>query len=95
MHSSCAPTAKRAVRPLKWIEQEAGSQRWWETAPASLGVRRAVVIWLRDLGKIAWWISEVEVTLVLGFVDSLEEPSEALLEQAKRSAAQRWWELLR
>jgi hypothetical protein len=69
------------------------AQRWWETAPAGVEERRAVVIWLRDLGKIAWWIAEGELTLALGFVESLNPPSDALLEQAKCSAAQRWWEI--
>lgn len=92
---SCAPMAERVVRPLNWNERGVESMRWWETAPAEAQVRRAVVIWLRDLGKIAWWISEGEVTLVLGFVESLEVPSETLISRAKRAAAQRWWELLR
>ena len=90
---SSALKLERAVRPLEWFECEAGAMRWWETAPAGTVERRAVVIWLRDLGRVAWWIAEGELTLALGFVDSLHEPDDATLEQAKRSAAQRWWEI--
>jgi hypothetical protein len=67
--------------------------RWWETSPADTADRRAVVIWLRDLGRVAWWIAEGQRTLALGFVESLDEPSDAEIETAKRSAAQRWWEI--
>ena len=88
-----APSFERVVRPLPWTECDAGSMRWWETAPAAAAERRAVVIWLRDLGRVAWWIAEGERTLALGFVDSLTEPSGETIEQAKRSAAQRWWEI--
>ncbi|WP_205632893.1 hypothetical protein [Enhygromyxa salina] len=83
----------RAVRPLNWTECGVEAQRWWETGPPGVDERRAVVIWLRDLGKVAWWIAEGERTLALGFVESLNPPSEELLEQARRSAAQRWWEI--
>jgi hypothetical protein len=84
---------ERVVRPLRWTERGVGSMRWWETAPAGTVDRRAVVIWLRDLGRVAWWIAQGERTLVLGFVDSLTEPDDAAIEQAQRSAAQRWWEI--
>lgn len=89
----CSQSAVRAVRPLNWTECGVQAQRWWETAPAGVEKRRAVVIWLRDLGKIAWWIAEGERTLALGFVESLKEPSEEQLDKARRSAAQRWWEI--
>lgn len=83
------------VVALRWTERGAGSLRWWETAPAEAGVPRAVVIWLRGLGRLAWWIADGEVTLALGYLDSREEPSASLIEQAKRAAGRRWLELLR
>lgn len=83
----------RAVRPLSWTRCDGESTHWWETNPEADQERHAVVFWLRELGKVAWWISEGERTLALGFVDSLDEPSDRQLEQAKRSAAQRWWEI--
>lgn len=91
MFGACS--RERVVRPLVWTECGAGAMRWWETAPAETVERRAVVIWLRGLGRVAWWIAEGERTLALGFVDSLDEPSEVELEQARASAAQRWWEI--
>jgi hypothetical protein len=83
------------VIALRWMERGAGSFRWWETAPAEAGVPRAVVIWLRDLGRVAWWIADGELTLALGYFDSLEEPSNAIIEKAKRAAGRRWLELVR
>lgn len=99
MPIGCSDEGRRerllGVIALRWTECGAGSFRWWETASAEAGVPRAVVIWLRGLGRIAWWIADGEVTLALAYLDSLEEPSDALIEEAKRAAGRRWLELLR
>ena len=78
---------------LPWTECGVGSCRWWETAPADAPGPRAVVIWLRDLGRVAWWISDDGVTLALSYVDSLAEPSDEVIDAAKRAAVRRWLEL--
>ena len=83
----------KEVVALCWAEGGVGSFRWWETAPASAAVRRAVVIWLWELGRVAWWISEGEATLGIGYVESLDQPSEAVVDEAKRAAELRWLEL--
>ena len=88
-----AKSCERVVQPLAWTECGTGAMRWWETSPADTVERRAVVIWLRDLGRVAWWIAEGERTLALGFVDSLDAPGELEIQRAKASAAQRWWEI--
>ena len=82
--------AKRAVRPLDWSERGAQPFAWWETTRGELTAR---VTWLGELGKVMWSICEGERTLALGYVESDEAPGEAQIEKAKRSAAQRWWEL--
>jgi hypothetical protein len=86
--------AEREVRPLKWCERGVKPTRWWVASSAEVPGRKATVIWLRHQKKVAWKISEDERDLVLGFVECAEgEPSEGELEAAKRSAAQRWWEI--
>jgi hypothetical protein len=80
---------------LRWTECSIRSFRWWETAPAGGAVPRAVVLWLRRLGRVVWWISDGEVTLAVAYLPSTEEPSEALIEEAKRAAVRRWLELVR
>lgn len=89
-----AKSSERDIPPLAWTECGEGEKRWWETAPAGSEQRRAVVIWLRDLGRVAWWIAEGERTLALGYIDSLVEPDHVVIGRAQRSAAQRWWEIL-
>jgi hypothetical protein len=81
------------VAPLRWTKRGVGSFYWWETACAEAPGPRAVVLWLRDLAKVTWWIADGEATLGLGYVPSLDEPDEALVEQAKRAAEQHWLEL--
>ena len=71
----------KEVVALCWTEGGVGS--FWETAPASAAVRRAVVIWLRELGRVVWWNSEGEATLGIGYVESLDQPSEAVVDEAK------------
>ncbi|HLT35155.1 MAG TPA: hypothetical protein VK034_02695 [Enhygromyxa sp.] len=53
------------------------------------------MIWLRSLGRLAWWIADGELTLALAYLESPDEPSDALIEQAKRAASRRWLELAR
>ena len=81
------------VVALRWTACGVGAFQWWETAPADAPGRRAVVIWLRDLGKVTWWIADGERTLGIGYLASLHEPSDALIEKAKRVAERRWLEL--
>ena len=92
MSVGCLRAATRVVRPLDWSERGLAPYRWWEVASAQ-GQLRARVIWLREAGKIAWSIYEGERRLALGYVEIEGVPGEVEIEQAKRSAAQRWWEL--
>lgn len=87
--------AERKIRPLKWCERGVKPTRWWVASSADLPGRKAMVLWLRRRNELAWKISEDGRDLVVGFVECAEEsgPSEAEIEAAKRSAAQRWWEL--
>ena len=82
-----------AFIPIAGTRRGTTPKCWWETAPDGVEERRAVVIWLPDLARVAWWIAEGEVTLALGYITSLEEPDEAKIERAKHAAAQRWWEI--
>ena len=86
--------AECELRPLVWNECGEASMRWWESDPMGPVERRAVVIWIRELGKVAWWIVQGKRTLALGYIESLHEPGEKQIAAAKRAAAQRWWELL-
>jgi len=87
------PELAEAEAAVGWSERRAGSLRWWETARSDSGEQRAVVLWIRGLGKVAWWIAVDGVTLGLGYVGSLAEPSMAVIEQAMRAAEERWAEL--
>src|SRR5690606_13692344 len=55
----------REAVALPWTECGVGSFRWWETAPADGPGPRAVVIWLRGLKRVTWWIADGELTLAL------------------------------
>ena len=81
------------VEPLAWAKASAGSFYWWETAPVEAPGRRAVVLWLRALGRVTWWIADGDATLALGYLVSLDEPDEELIRYAQRSAERCWTEL--
>src|SRR5690606_2384487 len=85
----------REAVALPWTECGVGSFRWWETAPADGPGPRAVVIWLRGLKRVTGWIADGELKLAPAYIESPDEPSESLIEQAKRAAARRWLELAR
>ncbi len=97
MHPSCLAEDRRQrmleAISLPWRRRGVGSLRWWETAPADAPGPRAVVIWLRDLGRVTWWISDDGATVALGWVDSIDPPSDELLDKAKGIAMRRWLEL--
>jgi hypothetical protein len=80
---------------LCWTERRIRTFRWWETGPAFGPNPRAVVLWLRGTGRVAWWISDGGITLALVYVPCSGEPSDAIIEGAKRAAVRRWLELAR
>ena len=85
-----AAITRQAPVLLSWLERSKDNVRWWETAPPSVGQRRGVLVWLAQLGKLVWWISEGEETLAIGGLESLNPPAPALIERAMQIVEERW-----
>jgi len=85
-----AAVTRQAPVLLCWIERSNDRISWWETAPPNEAPRRGVLVWLRQLGKLVWWISEADQTLAIGGLESLDPPSPALIERAMQLVEERW-----